>query len=154
MYAIGYHWGHGLFTSHPRFAKMLSEENEEHFQQAIESHALKVMLIARFLVGIRAPVYLMTGAVRMPYRRFLVYDVISASAVVGVVFSLAYVFGDKVREWVQHAEFYATLAVVGVFVVIGGILYYRHRVAVMEFIFGASGPPAEHHPAPSSRENP
>src|SRR3954470_2252522 len=123
MYAIGYHWGHGLFTSHPRFAKLLAEENEEQFQQAIDSHALKIMLLARFLVGVRAPVYLMTGALRMPYRRFLVYDIISASAVVGVVFSLSYVFGDNVREWVHHAEFYATLVVVGVILLVGGVVY-------------------------------
>src|SRR5215212_8763382 len=61
MYAIGYHWGHGLFTSHPRFAKLFASENEEQFQKAVEAHALKVMLLARFLVGIRAPVYVMTG---------------------------------------------------------------------------------------------
>jgi membrane protein DedA with SNARE-associated domain len=156
MYAIGYRWGHGLFTSHPRFAKMLSTENEAQFQQAIESHALKVMLLARFLVGIRAPVYLMTGAVRMPYRRFLVYDIISASAVVGVVFSLSYVFGDNVREWVQHAEFYATLVVLSVILLVGGFVYYRHRVAVLEFVFGTDPPPADHQPSPSSStsENP
>ena len=54
MYAIGYRWGHGIFTSHPRFAKLLAAENEQQFQQAIKYHALKVMLLARFLVGIRA----------------------------------------------------------------------------------------------------
>ena len=54
MYAIGYRWGHGIFTSHPRFAKLFATENEEQFQKALESHALKVMLVARFLVGIRA----------------------------------------------------------------------------------------------------
>src|SRR5262245_12680123 len=48
MYAIGHHWGHGIFTSHPRFAKLFASENEQQFKKAIESHALKVMLIARF----------------------------------------------------------------------------------------------------------
>ena len=105
MYAIGYRWGHGIFTSHPRFAKLLAAENEHQFQQAIEDHALKVMLLARFLVGVRAPVYVMTGVVRMPFRRFLLYDLISAAVVVGAVFGLSYVFGDNVKEWVRHAEF-------------------------------------------------
>lgn len=153
MYAIGYHWGHGIFRSHPRFAKLLSAENEEQFQQAIDSHALKVMFLARFLVGIRAPVYVMTGVVRMPYRRFLIYDVISAAAVVGAVFTLSYVFGDNVREWVRHAEFTATLIVVGVLALIGGFFYYRHRQQVMDFIFGNEASP-DHQPSASSRENP
>ena len=154
MYAIGYRWGHRIFTSHPRFAKLLAAENEEHFQRAIDGHALKVMLLARFLVGIRAPVYVMTGVVRMPYRRFLVYDIISATAVVGVVFWLSYSFGNNVQEWVHHAEFYATLVVLAVIVIVGGVLYYRHRQTVMDFIFGNETTPAENQSAPPSRENP
>lgn len=154
MYAIGYRWGHRIFTSHPRFAKLLDAENEEHFQRAIDSHALKVMLLARFLVGIRAPVYVMTGVVRMPYRRFLVYDIISATLVVSVVFSLAYFFGTNVQEWVKHAEFGATLVVLAVLAIVGGVLYYRHRQMVMDFIFGNDPAPAENQPAPPSRENP
>src|SRR3954452_14603516 len=124
MYAIGYRSGHRLFTSHPRFAKLLAEENEGEFHHELQRHALKIMLIARFLIGIRAPVYVMTGAVRMPYRRFLVYDVISASVVVGTVFWLSYMFGANVQEWVHHTEFIATLIVLAVVAVVGGVLYY------------------------------
>ncbi len=154
VYAIGYHWGHGIFTSHPRFAKLLAEENEEHFQRALQSHALKVMLLARFLVGIRAPVYVMTGVVRMPFRRFLLYDSISAAIVVSVVFWLSYWFGDNVREWVRHVELTATLIVVLVIAIVGGVLYYRHRRAILDFVFDSDSPPAEHQPAPPSREKP
>lgn len=154
MYAIGYRWGHAIFTQHPRFAKLLAAENEHQFQQAIKYHALKVMLLARFLIGIRAPVYVMTGVVRMPYRRFLMYDSISAAAVVGTVFGLSYVFGDNVREWVRHAEFTATLIVLLVVAVVGGIIYYRHRQAIIDFVFDSDTPPAGPQPGPPSRENP
>ena len=143
MYAIGYRWGHGIFTSHPRFAKLFASENEEQFQKAVEAHALKVMLLARFLVGIRAPVYVMTGVVRLPFRRFLLYDVISASMVVGVVFGLSYLFGEQVRVWVRHAEIRATIVVALVIIAAVAILYYRHREYVMELVFGREQPPAE-----------
>jgi membrane protein DedA with SNARE-associated domain len=154
MYAIGYRWGHRIFTSHPRFAKLLAAENEQQFQQAVETHALKVMLLSRFLIGIRAPVYVMTGVIRMPYRRFFIYDLISATLVVGAVFWLSYVFGDNVREWVHHAEFRATLVVVVVIAIAGGILYYRHRQAIVDFVFGVDPPPAEPQPSPPNQENP
>jgi membrane protein DedA with SNARE-associated domain len=152
MYAIGYRWGHRLFTSHPRFAKMLAEENEAQFHSELQRHALKIMLIARFLIGIRAPVYVMTGAVRMPYRRFIVYDVISASVVVGTVFWLAYMFGANVQEWIHHTEFIATLIVLAVLAVAGGILYYYNRQAVFEFIFGGDTSSAEKRSTASSQE--
>jgi membrane protein DedA with SNARE-associated domain len=143
MYAIGYRWGHGIFTSHPRFAKLFASENEEQFQKAVEAHALKVMLLARFLVGIRAPVYVMTGVVRLPFRRFLIYDVISASLVVGVVFGLSYLFGEQVTVWVRHAEIRATIVVALVIIAAVAILYYRHREYVMELVFGRETPKAE-----------
>jgi membrane protein DedA with SNARE-associated domain len=143
MYAIGYRWGHGIFTSHPRFAKLFATENEQQFQRSVEAHALKVMLLARFLVGIRAPVYVMTGVVRLPFRRFLVYDIISASLVVGVVFGLSYVFGEHVTEWVKHVETRATIVVVLIAITVLSILYYRNREQVMEFVFGRETPKAE-----------
>jgi membrane protein DedA with SNARE-associated domain len=143
MYAIGYRWGHGIFTSHPRFAKLFAAENEQQFQKAVEAHALKVMVLARFLVGVRAPVYVMTGVVRLPYRRFLLYDVISASLVVGAVFGLSYLFGEQVAGWVKHAEARATIVVLLIVIAIGAIAYYRHRERVMEFVFGRETPPAE-----------
>jgi len=143
MYAIGYRWGHGIFTSHPRFAKLFASENEQQFQKAVEAHALKVMLLARFLVGIRAPVYVMTGVVRLPFRRFLLYDVISASLVVGVVFGLSYLFGEQVTDWVKHAETRATIVVLLLVIAAVSILYYRNREQVMEFVFGSETPKAE-----------
>ena len=143
MYAIGYRWGHGIFTSHPRFAKLFASENEQQFQKAVEAHALKVMLLARFLVGIRAPVYVMTGVVRLPFRRFLLYDVISASLVVGVVFGLSYLFGEQVTGWVRHAETRATIVVLLIVIAVVSILYYRNREQVMEFVFGSETPKAE-----------
>src|SRR5262245_11053103 len=95
MYGIGHRWGHGIFTAHPRFAKLFATENERQFQKAVEAHAFKVMLLARFLVGVRAPVYVMSGVVRMSFRRFLFYDVICATLVVSVVFAPAYVCGGQ-----------------------------------------------------------
>ncbi len=144
MYGIGYHWGHGIFTSHPRFAKLFATENEQQFQRGVEAHALKVMMLARFLVGIRAPVYVMTGVVRLPFRRFLLYDVLSATLVVTAVFGLSYVFGEQVTGWVRHAEIRATLVVVLVIIVAIAIIYYRHRDYVLDMIFGREVPPAEH----------
>src|SRR4029078_3625225 len=143
MYAIGYRWGHSIFTKHPRFAKLFATENEKQFQQAVESHALKVMLVARFLVGIRAPVYVMTGVVRLPYRRFLLYDLISATLVVGAVFALSYVFGEHVRDWVRHAEIRATIVVVLVLIAVAAVLYYRHRANVLNMLFGSDTPAAK-----------
>lgn len=142
LYAIGYRWGHGLLAYHPRLAKLLGAEREKRFEQAIEQHAFKVMFFARFLVGIRGPVYLATGVVRLPFRIFLLYDLICATLVVGLFFGLAYLFGDEVADWIRDAELTVTLGVLLVLLIAGGILYYRHRATIYRAIFDSKAPPS------------
>jgi membrane protein DedA with SNARE-associated domain len=140
IYAIGHRWGHSLLSYHPRLAKLLGAEREKRFEEAIEQHALKVMLLSRFLVGVRAPVYLATGVVRLPFRRFLMYDVLCASLVVGLFFGLSYLFGDHVARWVRDAELKVTLVVLLVVLIAGLLIYRRHRATIYRVIFENESP--------------
>ena len=127
IYAIGRRWGPSLLVAHPRFAKLLRADREKTFEEAVERHALKVLLAARFMVGIRGPVYLAAGAVRMPFRRFVMYDLLSVTIVVGGVFGLSYAYGDSVLQWIRHAELTVTGAVLAAAAVLAIYLYRRHR---------------------------
>ncbi len=140
MYAIGYRWGDSLLGAHPRLAKLLHAKREKRFEEAIEKHAFKVMLLSRFLVGLRGPVYLAAGAVRMPFRKFLLINLLCASLVVVTVFSLAYLFGEEVVDWVRDAELTATVVVVGIVTVVGLYLYRRSRRRLAEMVIGQSHP--------------
>jgi membrane protein DedA with SNARE-associated domain len=138
MYAIGYRWGHSLLSAHPRLAKFLRADREEAFEKAIERHALKVLLLSRFLVGIRGPVYLAAGVVRMPFRQFFLIDVFCATIVVGLFFWLSYAFGEEVVAWIRSAELTATIVVLLVAVIIGTYLYRRSRRKITEAMIGPS----------------
>lgn len=135
IYWIGFRWGHNLLSYHPRLAKLMGAEREKRFEEAIEEHAFKVMLLSRFLVGVRGPVYLAAGVVRLPFRLFLIYDVICAAIVVGLFFGLAYLFGDPVARWLRDAEWTVTLVVLLIVLVAGLILYRRHRETIYRVIF-------------------
>lgn len=104
MYSIGYYFGHNLMKRHPRIGKYLGAQREEYFEKAIQKHSLKVLLLARFMVGVRGPVYLAAGVVRMSYIRFIVCDLLCASLVVGTFFSLSYYYGQDIYEFVRDAE--------------------------------------------------
>lgn len=127
IYAIGRRWGPSLLVAHPRFATLLHADREARFEEAIERHALKVLLLARFMVGIRGPVYLAAGAMRMPFRRFFLYDVLGVTIVVGGVFGLSHAYGNDVLRWVRHAELTVTVAVLAAAAIIGIYLYRRQR---------------------------
>jgi len=136
IYAIGYRWGHSLLSAHPRLAKFLRAEREERFEQAIERHAFKVMLLSRFLVGIRGPVYLAAGVIRLPFRQFLLIDILCATLVVVSFFWLAFAFGEDVVAWIRNAELTATIIVLVVVAAVGTYLYRRSRKTITKVVIG------------------
>jgi membrane protein DedA with SNARE-associated domain len=127
MYSIGYHWGHGLLKTHPKFARFLHAEREKRFEQAIQNHGLKVLLVARFMVGVRGPVYLAAGVVRIPFRRFLLMDLLAATLVVSLFFGLAYAFGEAITRSIRDFELTLTLVVAAILLVVAGVIYWRRR---------------------------
>jgi membrane protein DedA with SNARE-associated domain len=131
IYFIGYHFGHSLVTRHPRFAQLLHAEREARIEAMIRRHGLKVFFLSRFMVGVRAPVYLTAGILRMSFRRFFLIDTICATAVVGVFFGLGYAYGDHVTaliHLIRRSEIGLSLAVVtGACVVVCYYLWRRRR---------------------------
>ena len=70
MYAIGYHFGHGLLRDHRWFAWLLNPRAERRMEQQIRDHGLKALFITRFLVGVRSPVYVAAGGASHPFSLF------------------------------------------------------------------------------------
>lgn len=122
MYAIGRHFGHGWLTRHPSVARFIDADQEEKFEHSVRKHGFKVLLLTRFLVGVRGPVYYAAGAAKVPYFQFLLWDSIGATAVVGLVFGLAYRFGEPIAKIVREAEEVATAVVVLALMGVG--IYY------------------------------
>ena len=134
LYAIGYHFGRSLVVRHPRFAHLLHAEHEAKIEEMIRRHGLKVFFLARFMVGIRAPVYLTAGVLRMSFRRFMLIDAFCATCVVGLFFGLSYAYGEQVAGWLRDSEVGLTVAVVlTVVLVLCYFLWrrYRHRRAAL-----------------------
>jgi membrane protein DedA with SNARE-associated domain len=140
MYAIGRYGGWRLLHAHPRFAKLLGAQREARFEQAIQRHAFKVLLLSRFLVGIRGPVYLAAGIVRLPFRIYLLCDLVSATLVVGFFFGLSYAFGEVVAGWIRHAEVWITIIVLLAIASVGSYVYYHYRAEIYRAIFEGEKP--------------
>lgn len=122
MYSIGYHFGHSLLAKHPKLGKYIGAQNEEKFEGALQRHGFKVMLMARFMVGVRGPVYLATGVLRMPFRRFVLWDLTCATMVVGLFFGLSYYFGEEITSVIRDAE--KTFTLVVLLVLLGALLWW------------------------------
>ena len=138
LYAIGYHFGHNLVKAHPRLAHLLHAEREAKMEQLINQHGLKVLFVARFMVGIRAPVYLSIGILRTPFRKFLLFDAFCATAVVSLFFGLSYLFGDNVKIWIRDSEKVFTAVVVGA-VLVGLLIFWIRRRKLKKLALQVTG---------------
>jgi membrane protein DedA with SNARE-associated domain len=126
MYAIGYRFGKSVLREHPRVAGFLTPERERRIEQLIRRRGAVVLFTARFLLGVRGPVYLTAGILHYPYRRFLITDLICATIVVTLFYSLAWWFGREIIDYIRQAEAGVTIAV-AILIVVGGILFWLHR---------------------------
>lgn len=147
MYWIGHHFGRRLLHGRGFWAKLLTPERERELEKKIKSHGFQVFLLARFLVGVRGPLYLTAGILKVPFRRFLIIDVIAATIVVSIFFALSYFVGDVVIGWIREAEEWLTI-VVGIGVVVGGIVLYLNRKRIARLAKSA----LEHVPHPHLKQ--
>lgn len=131
MYFIGYHFGRGVLREHRWWARFVTPEREAQIETEFRRHGLKVFLVARFLVGLRSPVYLTAGILRVSFKRFFLIDLICATAVVGTFFGLTYLFGQHIAKWVSRAEVLLSISVGIAMVCIAIYLWrrFRHKFA-------------------------
>lgn len=127
LYAIGYHFGHSLIYRHPRVAALLHAEREAKIEQMVRKHQVKVLVLSRFMVGVRAPVYLAAGVLRVPFARFFFIDIISATIVVGIFFGLSYAYGERLTKFIKQSEIGLTVIVVVAVISVIAFLLWRRR---------------------------
>jgi len=127
-YWVGYHFGRSFVWRHPRWARFFHPEREEQVEKMLKRHGLKVFFLARFMVGVRAPIYMAAGVLKVPFGRFLLMDLLCAAVVIGISFGLSYAYGEAIYSWIRNAELGLT-AIVGaiVAVVVGVYLWRRWR---------------------------
>lgn len=127
MYAIGRHFGHAWLTRHPSIARFIDAEKEGKLEHAVQRHGFKVLLLTRFLIGVRGPVYYAAGSAKVPYLRFLLWDMISATLVVGVVFGLGYFFGPSIEKLIHKSEEFLTVIVILALAAVGIFFIYKRQ---------------------------
>lgn len=129
MYAIGCHFGRGLLQRRGWYAKLLNAERERRVETILERHFFKTLLCARFLAGLRMPVYIAAGILRVPFRRFFLADAFCALLVIPLFFCVAYVCGEPILEswrFIRKVELGITITVVAA-ATIALFLLFRHK---------------------------
>jgi len=87
-----------------------------------------VVMLARFLPGLRAPTYFTVGHARFPYWRFLLYDGMAALVSAPLWVLLGYWFGDDIRKAATTASRFSHIVVsVAIGLVVAAVLLRWRR---------------------------
>jgi membrane protein DedA with SNARE-associated domain len=97
LYWVGHHWGERILAWRP-VRLVLTLEREERLKAAYRRHAIKTVVTARHVVGLRAAAFLTAGIAHVPFARFLLTDAVAALISVPITFGLAYFFTDQLEE--------------------------------------------------------
>ena len=124
-FAIGHFGGRRLAERYGRYV-FLTPERLDKATDFFERHGGKVIVIARFVEGLRQANGIIAGTSGMHWRRFLLFNAIGAALWVGVWVTIGYVSGSHIDSIYATAIRYD--AYVGATVVVLLIAYIARRV--------------------------
>ena len=103
LYSAGHHWGDRLLRW--RLVRgVLTESREQRLAAAYRRHGVKIVLVARHVMGLRAAAFLTAGIVRLPFWKFFLVDLAAACVGVPLMFGLAYFFTDQLQAIVADVH--------------------------------------------------
>lgn len=82
-----------------------------------------VVVVARFLPGLRAPTYFTVGHAKLPYWEFLLFDGAAAAVSAPLWVCLGFYFGSNIAEALRTAGQFSNYILAGVLAVVGGIAF-------------------------------
>lgn len=121
LYGVGRRFGPRLFE-YRWVQKVMSTERRERVEKRFHRHGLKILILARFLPPLRLGVFLICGASRYSFPKFLLADLIYCVVGVGIFF-----FGGTwLIDLIKQAGHWAVAAVAVPVVLYALYRYYRY----------------------------
>jgi membrane protein DedA with SNARE-associated domain len=120
LYGIGRHIGPKLFE-YRWVQKVMSTERRQRIEGRFTQHGMKLLVLSRFLPPLRTGVFLIAGATRYAFLKFLLADLIYAVFGVGLLFFCGTWIVDLLKRFESTAVFVAAILVMGY----GLWMYYK-----------------------------
>lgn len=117
MFWLGEHYGRRL-TRKWFFHKLLPDDRLDAVRERFARWGNKLIFVARFMPGLRAPIFFSAGTFHVPFRVFFFYDGLAALLSVPAIIAGIYFFGDQLDKVImvikrmEHGIIFTVLFVV------------------------------------------
>jgi membrane protein DedA with SNARE-associated domain len=123
-YGIGRFGGRAVVLRYGRYV-FVREHHLDRAEAAVTRYGGMLVVIARFIVGLREFNGIIAGATGMQGRRFLAYNGLGAALWVGVWVSAGYLAGDHINAIYQDATRYSAYVLAAIVAALAGYLSWR-----------------------------
>jgi membrane protein DedA with SNARE-associated domain len=124
-FAIGHFGGRRLIERWGRYI-LLTRERVDKATGFFERHGGKIIVVARFIEGLRQANGIIAGMTGMHWTRFLAFNAIGAALWVGVWTSVGYLSGNHINTIYNAATRYDTYVAIAAGVLV--LAYLAHRI--------------------------
>jgi len=123
-FAIGHFGGRTLAL---RFGKyvFLTEERLDKAESFFERHGGKIIVVARFIEGLRQANGIVAGTSGMHWKRFVVFNALGAALWAGVWVSLGYLAGNNITAIYTQITRYSLYVLIALIVLVAGFIVWR-----------------------------
>lgn len=104
----------------PLALRRLSPERRERVERLFQRHGLKLVPAARFFTLLRFPVFVLSGAHRLPFSRFLAYDALGLAGSATLMLGLGNVFASRLPTLIAWMSQFRTAGLIGVGTLVAG----------------------------------
>jgi membrane-associated protein len=118
------------FLDRYRSTFRIAPEIVERGERLFARYGAATVFFARFLFGLRIIAGPLAGVLRMPWKRFVIWNVLGAAVWVFVISAIGYKFGqhwDKVMAMLERLNVAAAVVAV---CVVAGVWFWRRRTAL------------------------
>lgn len=126
LYTAGRVWGDRLLRIGWVQRNLVPPEKRAEIEKNFHDRGIAVLLGARLLPGIRTPIFIMAGVMKLPVAKFLLADGLYAIPGVNVLFWLSYYLTDQVLAVFKQVEQYRPLVMVAILSAVAGALLYKY----------------------------
>jgi membrane protein DedA with SNARE-associated domain len=129
IFLAGRRVGTQVGRGHGFFARIVTPEKRRKVEELFACHGEKIVMVARFLPGVRAVTYFTAGSARMKYVRFILWDGFAALVSAPLFVYLGYRFGDELERLLHAVRRGESAAIAGVALAVLAFFLFRRLKA-------------------------